>query len=388
MYLLFSTHLVIKNNQFKTLPYETRKEIIFKDLSLSNVLEKLRQSNISIRAIYNNPTPENCQKIIDLLVPSEQYGIKQLFEYTAEPLTEERGNYSQLENQYSYMVRNSQGSDSCFEAILSQTCQQQHKMGDFHQIAPKLLNYIKILENRFEVTKKLLHEPKKPLILASEDLDLVENPMPIILCYNQNHDIRIFSMQSQEYRAQKALKLGKDIQTIATDTEANIKRLQAYSNRHQLNLNIISFADLKRANRFLTTENPLPSQHVMSRPPAIKKLNDFCSQQEVRFNDNSVLNSLVRFQEKAKELILSDLSVVEKRTQLKACAHDEFKHRDNVPRLLADALMLISSLALVGLVIGVTRVLSGHSFFFSSEKTRREAEFIEVADVMELGCER
>ena len=71
---------------------------------------------------------------------------------------------------------------------------------------------------------------------------------------------------------------------------------------------------------------------------------------------------------------------------MKICAHQEFEHRHYVPRLLADALMLISSLALIGLAVGLTRILTGHSFFFSAEKTRRETEFIGIADTMELSC--
>ncbi len=170
--------------------------------------------------------------------------------------------------------------------------------------------------------------------LSPEDTDLLKNPLPIILCYEQSRHIRIFTMTSQEYRANRPLKLGVDIQTIATDTQTNIRRLKTFSDRHHLNLNIISFADLERARSSLTTEHPLSSKQVIkpnyseSNPPTfftmeqrdpaqssltsssdsdIEKLNEFCYQQQARLTifNPSALKSLERFQEKAKIIILS-----------------------------------------------------------------------------------
>ena len=284
--------------------------------------------------------------------------MQELFEYTDEPLKEEEDE-SELEDQWGYVVRNV--SSWSFESMLYQTYTGTYKGVDFQRVAPNLLRYMETLEKRFLVTQNLLKDPQKPLILSTEDSDLVENPLPIILCYDQSHHIRIFSMGSQEYRTQKPLKLGEDIQTIATDTETNIKRLKAYSDRHHLNLNIISFADLERAHKSLSTEHPLSSQQVLqpsdsgsnthnvttmkqpllSQPTPnrssnadIMALHGFCAQQQVRLNQTSVLKSL----------------------------------------------------ALVGLVVGITRILTGHTFFFSAEKTRRETEFIKIADTMELSA--
>lgn len=413
LYLLFSTHIVAKNNGIKKLPYEEQRAIaneMGNHLSLQQILKKIRESNISIRDIYNNPTAENCQKIIALFTLPEHCKVQQLFEYTEEPLKEEE-DVSGLDDLWAYVVRNESSWD--FESMLYQTYTGTYKRVDFQRVAPKLLSYIETLEKRFLVTKSLLQDSQKPLILSAEDSDLVENPLPIILCYNQSRHIRIISMGSQEYRTQKPLKLGEDIQTIATDTKTNIKRLKAYSDRHHLNLNIISFTDLERAHSSLSTEHPLSSQQVLqpsdsesnihssftmeqplptqpipNRSPDanIIKLHQFCTQQQTRLNQTSALNSLTRFQRRAEIIILSDISSVEKRTQLKACAHDEFKHRHYAPRLLADALMLISSLALIGLAVGITRILIGHTFFFSAEKTRRETEFIKIADTMELSA--
>ncbi|CAM2730883.1 hypothetical protein [Legionella worsleiensis] len=409
LYLLFATHIVgkedIKNLSFQdshTLGYELTAY-----LSLPRFLKKLEEANLSIYEIYNNPTAENCQKIIELLTLPERCKVQQLFEYVEEPLTQQRRSRRGLDTQWDYVVRNV--SSWCLDSMLYQTLSGWYDRSDFQQLAPELLRYIEILKQRFSVTKRLLQDVQKPLKLSVADTDLVENPLPIILCYEQSRYMRIISMPHQEYRSQKSLKLGEDIQIIATDTEINMKRLKAYSDRHQLNLTVISFADLERARDSLRSEHPLCRQQVVQHTASIANthnsgmkqqpltaqsssntnviaLNEFCAQQRTRLQHTAALESLTHFQEQAQQIILSDRSAGEKKSQLKACAHHEFEHRHYAPRLLADALMLISSFALIGLAVGVTRILTGHSFFFSAEKTRRETEFIKIADAMELNA--
>ncbi|MBX9704506.1 MAG: hypothetical protein K2X39_10170 [Silvanigrellaceae bacterium] len=243
LYLLFSTHIVAKK-ELQKLSWDKTKlllKALEEHLSLDEIFKKLRQSNISIQDIYLKPTAENCQIIIDLLTLPENDSSQVLFEYS-EQLLEEREGKSPLENDWYYMIRNSTAWS--FDNILKKVCMGEYSFTrwDFQRIARKIEDYIGTLEKRFLVTQKLLHSPQQQLRLSFEDANLVENPLPIILCYNQNSHIRILTVQFQEYRIQKPLKLGKHIQIIATDTEANIKRLQAYSDRHALNLTIISFA--------------------------------------------------------------------------------------------------------------------------------------------------
>lgn len=330
LYLLFSTHIVAKK-AIKELSDEEEDALrneLDEHLSLQKVLEKLQQSNASIQEAYNNPTAESCQKIISILSLPDHCTAQQLFEYVEEPI-KKQSKSKRLEGEWGYMVRNV--SSWSFESMLYQTCTERYKRGDFQRVAPKLLSYIETLEKRFLVMQRLLQDSQKPLILSAEDSDLVENSLPIILCYDQSRHIRIFSMRTQEYRTQKPLKLGEDIQTIATDTETNIKRLKAYSDRHHLNLNVISFTDLERVHSSLSTEHPLSSQQVLH--PSI--------------SGSNIHNALI---------IEQPLQMI-KPTPVRS--------------LDADIMALNDSCA-------------QHSFFFSGEKTRREPEFIKIADTMEL----
>ncbi len=72
---------------------------------------------------------------------------------------------------------------------------------------------------------------------------------------------------------------------------------------------------------------------------------------------------------------LSKATPEQKINTMRALAHQHFKHRDKGWRLLADALMVISSLTLVGLVIAAARVSLGTSVFFSQAPTAREKVF-------------
>lgn len=385
LYLLFSTHLVVKKNGIQDWAREEQWAIgdeMAQHLSLQNMFQKIRESNISIREIYHHPTAENCEKIVALLTLPEHCKVQQLFEYTEAPL--EEGGRGQLGSSYGYVVRNV--GTWTFDCLLYSLCSGYYNRVDFQGIAHELRHYINTLEKRFSVTQRLLASPPNPLILSTEDLELLNNPLPIILCYNQSRHIRLLSGGSQEYRAQTPLKLGEEIQTIATDTETNIQRLKAYVDRHQLNLNIISFADLERAKHSLNTDYPLSTLEVIPYYADITKLHQFCEEQKNRLAHTSAVESLQRFQQKARDIILSQASSEEKRRRLKNCAHHEFEHRHYAPRLLADVLMLISSFAVVGLVVGIARIFTGHRFFFSSEKTTRETEFMKMADHMALSC--
>ncbi|KTD13489.1 LepB GTPase-activating domain-containing protein [Legionella hackeliae] len=82
--------------------------------------------------------------------------------------------------------------------------------------------------------------------------------------------------------------------------------------------------------------------------------------------------SLNKFYETAVAIRLSTSSPKDQAHAIIKAAHHEFAHRDSGKRLIADIIMTIS---VVGLFIGVGRLLSGRSFFFSQAKTERETEF-------------
>lgn len=84
--------------------------------------------------------------------------------------------------------------------------------------------------------------------------------------------------------------------------------------------------------------------------------------------------SLTIFYKGALDIRLSNVELPEQKKQLENLAHTTFEPRHFGRRILADVLMLITSLVGIGIVVGVSRALSGHSYFFSEAPTKRESD--------------
>lgn len=85
--------------------------------------------------------------------------------------------------------------------------------------------------------------------------------------------------------------------------------------------------------------------------------------------------SLESFYREALTIRLSGLALPRQKVRFEELAHRSFDSRHVGRRLLADALMVISSFVGIGILIGVGRVLSGRTYFFSHAPTERESDF-------------
>lgn len=76
--------------------------------------------------------------------------------------------------------------------------------------------------------------------------------------------------------------------------------------------------------------------------------------------------SINNFYQQALAIRLSAKPIKQQAQEILNTAHKEFKQRDEGLRLIADVVMLVSSLAGVGLLVGAGRLALGKTFFFSS----------------------
>lgn len=76
--------------------------------------------------------------------------------------------------------------------------------------------------------------------------------------------------------------------------------------------------------------------------------------------------SINNFYQQALAIRLSEKPIKQQVQEILNTAHKEFKQRDEGLRLIADVVMLVSSLAGVGLLVGAGRLALGKTFFFSS----------------------
>ncbi|CEG56127.1 hypothetical protein [Legionella fallonii] len=122
----------------------------------------------------------------------------------------------------------------------------------------------------------------------------------------------------------------------------------------------------------------LKSSKVRVSPAIIhdlKTIRTFCNNKLQLAEQNNFgedyKTSIKEFYKKVIPIRLSDLSHQDQAQQMKDVAQTEFSHRHSTLRLLADIITMIGTL----FGMGIARVLTGHSFFWSTAATTREAEF-------------
>ena len=102
----------------------------------------------------------------------------------------------------------------------------------FHE---RLCDYLNKFEHRINILERMLERTDIPTI------KLTKNSYPLIMiCEDDN----VMTDVRHEYRANRPLKLGTDITTIATNTEKNKQRLVQYLETNRLACKAILFSDL------------------------------------------------------------------------------------------------------------------------------------------------
>jgi hypothetical protein len=152
--------------------------------------------------------------------------------------------------------------------------------------------------------------------------------------------------------------------------------------KHQLEL--ATAAEHRLINEILIKgiEKAKPEQLTLDTVSDLLILQAYATKTEARINFYSEKDSmkckeeLIAFYTRAIDIRLSEHDPATQCQLLLAAAKDNFHHRDSGLRLFADVLLVLSSLAIVGLALGGFRMLSGHSFFFSKSPTQRESDFI------------
>ena len=107
-----------------------------------------------------------------------------------------------------------------------------HFWSKFHE---RLYNYLEQFEHRINLIERMLRRSNLPKI------EITKTSYPLLMiCENDD----VMTHVRHEYRANHPLKLGTDITTIATNTEANKQQLIQYLNTPKLACKAILFNDL------------------------------------------------------------------------------------------------------------------------------------------------
>jgi hypothetical protein len=184
--------------------------------------------------------------------------------------------------------------------------------------------------------------------------------------------IELQPKKPEEDSAKNQLKSNVSLKKTQENTHHGISAIGTLNDPNMPGKSTITGAFIKTTGAIEKQPNALPLSSVQAD---LNKLQSFCSWQKNRIKGHSeAVRSIDTFHDAAEKIIKS------KGARLAQCAHQNFKHRDAKLRLFADAVLLISSLVLVGLVIGGIRSAQGNGFFFSTAKTKREEDYLKTMD--------
>jgi hypothetical protein len=106
--------------------------------------------------------------------------------------------------------------------------------------------YLEKLESDWLMIKTVLSQ-KIDFEFSKEEREWIEKPFPMILITEQEDSIRMFHFLSREFRTKKNCQmfLGNQISLIATDNADNQRKLEEYVAKHDLDVHVVLFSELK-----------------------------------------------------------------------------------------------------------------------------------------------
>ncbi len=118
---------------------------------------------------------------------------------------------------------------------------------DMAQLEERLTEPLSYLEEEIQRLHTVLAHGNKPL--TTDELSLVNVPIPIILIYPEQQKVKSLFPVYQEYVLNESLILEKDIPLLATDTQENARKLQTFLQQCGLNISVILFEHLFEARQ-------------------------------------------------------------------------------------------------------------------------------------------
>ena len=232
--------------------------------SFENFLEKLRKTGFNIEEIYNSPSSENINKLIEFVkisknsqenvkrYPSgEDNFIAKCDYHFFTPHQPELGCEVHYDEMGGYLFSNNSGyTFAHYLEKYYQTYDRVQKKGNgalalfpgFEEFHIKVLPYIDAMKDRVQLCNTLLTADDNEFVPHNKGDELITTPFPAVLV-TEAKTLEIFC---DEYRSRVPLKLGKEILLVATDNKDNQKRLRNYLQKNNVGpVEVLIFDDLQ-----------------------------------------------------------------------------------------------------------------------------------------------
>lgn len=242
----------------------------YDNFSTENIYSKLDKIDFDMEEIYKNPSQENLGKIVEFLtLPADANVNRPKFSHVRIPKIP---NFISkiLDRIYVFII----GFTDKYHIYLNDACAyvlmnfrdytfanniNNYTFSNFRFdfMRDKLIEHISILKDRFNLLNRLINQPLTNAPLNETESEFIALSFPVVFIHDKDKKIELISEGSGEYRLRRgsSLILGKDITTIATDSEENKNRLNAYFLSKDLNIKVLLFDELSHLRDQLSPIN-------------------------------------------------------------------------------------------------------------------------------------
>lgn len=259
--------------------------------SFENIIDKIKNHHIDMKAIHKNPTPENLQKALSVLAfpkkcvikynssekevefPSTQFFCLHAASHAIHPSINEADRFPKmLENTPKY-----QFNDILKEALVKGPA---YFTALFKEIGNKTKSHLIAFEDRIRIFNKVAITPQSSFKKIEAQSHLLKKTYPIVFVSENEDKILPTISICHEFRSTTRLKLGTDIKMIATDTHEHRLEIMKYLEINNVRcIQVVLFSNLTASQQ--SKEKPSEPYHHDNGAPTLKWL---CAQRAHRQN--------------------------------------------------------------------------------------------------------
>lgn len=268
LFLLLGKHIFPNKILLKMVGKQAAEDIacaVYTHLTLENLAAAIIKSGIDIKHAYEHPNLVNIAAVIKLLqlpkiskIIQGGMGRPKMAEL---PVTQIFSQHHLFQNDYPdhlskhtgpFLAISQNRDHDNFQEYLEKFVRGRISTDFFTQNKKSALRAIAALTKDLGVLERLESTPVSDMQISSEDEYFLKHNIPMILVYDNEEKIKLFAFDTQEYRAEEPLQLGKDIKMIATDNEEHRLMLMKYLDEHKINhMQVVLFSDLEQAKKDL-----------------------------------------------------------------------------------------------------------------------------------------
>ncbi len=248
--------LGVINNLISSHPAAISQDPVFehirKHFNCEAISNKFCALDIDLKDSVNNPSEQTLKQIIDIFhIPAnEKIGLPAFCPFKLKSQNDPKDGNLLL------IIINKFWNECDGELLLDQMLYRYYLItnGHYSSLPPfdknARFNYIQELEIRANIFDKLMKKDPIESKLSPQQLYFVQNPFPVILLCEKGEK---FERLKAEYRSKDPLKIGRDIKTIAVDTEEHRLMTMKYFEQHGIaNIQVILIDQLKQSKETQT----------------------------------------------------------------------------------------------------------------------------------------